>query len=275
MLELSRMLTQFCASILYNANFFSNLPRKIIPAGKVCVPGFNCAYCPGAIAGCPVGTLQYAFGSGLMRLPFYALASIMLIALLLGRIICGWLCPFGLLQDLLYKIPTPKLMKNSYTAKLTYLKYAVLLGAVILLPLYYFVANEKGLATFCEYLCPNGLFSGLFMVATGTGFGFGYALINSTKVLIAFLFVGGAIFIYRAFCRFFCPLGAFYALFSKISIYAICVDKEQCIGCNACIRNCLLDVKHIGDSECIACGKCKSHCPTNCIYFGCRYSKTK
>lgn len=267
--SLKRHLTQICATILYNGNFFGL--GKIVRANKVCVPGLNCAYCPGAIAGCPLGTLQNLFTTGLTRIPFYMLASILLIALLLGRIICGWLCPFGLLEDLLYKIPTPKISKNKYTGYLSYLKYFIFAVAVVIVPLYFYYTKNRAFPAFCEELCPNGLLNGLLMIFTGTGSGFGYALVSDVKLVIAIAILLGSVFIFRLFCRFICPLGAFYSVFNKLSVFAMRIDEDKCIGCNACKRACLMDCKTVGDGECIACGKCAKACPVKAIKLASRY----
>lgn len=273
-LQIKRHLTQFCAAILYNSKFFSSNATSFIRADKVCVPGLNCQYCPGAVAGCPLGTLQSIFGGGFLRLPFYMLASIVLFALLLGRIICGWLCPFGFFFDLLYKIPSPKLKKNSLTAKLCYVKYLIFAIAVVLIPLYMFYSKGMTFPAFCEELCPNGLLNAVFMMVTNTGFAFLY---SNTKLIIALAIISASIVIYRPFCRFICPLGAFYAVFNKLSIFAIQIDESKCIGCNACQRTCLMDCQKVGDTECIACGKCKAVCPTKAINIGIRscYCSTK
>lgn len=214
------------------------------------------------------------FSGGLLRLPFYVIASILLFALLLGRIICGWLCPFGLFFDLLYKLPSPKLKKNALTAKLTYIKYFIFAIFVVLMPGYMFFSKGITFPAFCEELCPNGLLNSLLMMVTNTGFPFLY---NDTKLVIALALIIASIFIFRPFCRFFCPLGAFYAIFNKLSIFAIQIDENKCIGCNACQRACLMDCNKVGDTECISCGKCNGVCPTNAISLGVRncYCSTK
>lgn len=259
-LQIKRHLIQFCAAVLYNGKFFGS--NSFFRADRACVPGLNCQYCPGAIAGCPLGALQSIFGSGLRNIPFYMLASIILVALLLGRIICGWLCPFGFFFDLLYKIPGSKLKKNDFTAKLSYLKYAVLAVTVVIVPLYMFHSKGITFPAFCEELCPNGLLTALFMNITHTGFGFLY---SDAKLVLALALIIASVVMFRPFCRFLCPLGAFYGLFNKLSVFAMRIDESKCIGCNACQRACLMDCNKVGDRECIACGKCKAVCPTKAI----------
>lgn len=71
---------------------------------KLCVPGLNCYSCPGAIVSCPIGSLQAVLGSRNFKFSFYIIGFVMIIGYFIGRFVCGWLCPFGLVQDLLYKI---------------------------------------------------------------------------------------------------------------------------------------------------------------------------
>jgi hypothetical protein len=110
-----RRVIQTLSLLLYNAdagNFRTGAVSKS-PLKNVCVPGLNCYSCPGAVASCPLGALQTALAEG--RLPFLAAGLILLSGLTLGRTVCGFLCPFGLLQELLYRIPSPKLPKSAGT----------------------------------------------------------------------------------------------------------------------------------------------------------------
>ena len=67
----------------------------------VCVPGLNCYSCPGALGSCPIGALQAVLGSRKFQISFYVLGFLMMVGAICGRFVCGWLCPFGLVQDLL------------------------------------------------------------------------------------------------------------------------------------------------------------------------------
>ena len=78
----------------------------------VCVPGLNCYSCPGALGSCPIGSLQAVLDSGKFRVSCYVFGFLTLFGALLGRFVCGWLCPFGLVQDLLHKIPLFRKKKN-------------------------------------------------------------------------------------------------------------------------------------------------------------------
>ena len=85
------------------------------------------------------------------------------------------------------------------------------------------------------------------------------------KVLVLLLFLVSTCFVYRSFCRFFCPLGAVYSLFSRISILGIEVDEGKCTHCGQCVRQCRMDMKAVGDRECIQCGECKQVCHVGAI----------
>lgn len=129
-------------------------------AGKtVCVPGLNCYSCPAASGACPIGAFQAVVGSSKFSFSYYITGFLILLGVLLGRFICGFLCPFGWFQELLHKIPTKKLSTKKLRP-LTYLKYAVLLVMVLLLPA--FLVNDVGMGDpfFCKYLCPQGVLEG-------------------------------------------------------------------------------------------------------------------
>ena len=120
----TRRLAQLYCALLYNANLKGFAQGKIYSGNvkMVCVPGLNCYSCPGAVGACPLGALQNAVASSGTRAGTYVLGILLLFGVLLGRTICGWLCPFGMLQELLFKIPTLKLRKNRFTRLLSYLK---------------------------------------------------------------------------------------------------------------------------------------------------------
>ena len=125
---MKRRLIQLCAALLYNLNL-KGFAEASIYKGKskgLCVPGLNCYSCPGAVGSCPLGTLQNALSAMDRKLPFYILGVLLLFGVTMGRTICGFLCPFGLVQELLYRIPVPKIKKNRVTQELSKVKYVIL-----------------------------------------------------------------------------------------------------------------------------------------------------
>ena len=143
-----RKLIQICTALLYNGNFAGFTDGNIWKGSSknICLPGLNCYSCPGALGACPLGSLQSSLSGVFLRIPFYVLGFILLFALIFARLICGWGCPFGLVQELLYKIPTPKLQRNRFTYLLSYLKYFIALIFLIILPLafYHFTVSGGG-----------------------------------------------------------------------------------------------------------------------------------
>ncbi len=259
-----RKIIQVYAALLYNANIKGFFNGQIYqgPTKNLCVPGLNCYSCPGAIAACPLGSLQNALSASDTRLPAYIFGIIILFGMTLGRMICGWLCPIGLGQELLYKIKTPKLKKSKVTRVLSYFKYVVLLVLVVIVPLVFAVPG------FCEYICPAGtLEGGVGLLGNSANEGLLRILgpLFSWKFTLLVLIIVASIFIYRSFCRFLCPLGAIYGFFSKIALLGVKLDKNKCTDCGLCVTACKMDIKHVGDHECIQCGECIAVCPAKAI----------
>ena len=266
-----RRLIQLYAALLTNANIKGFATGTIYrgEAKNACVPGLNCYSCPGAAASCPLGALQNSLAESRARTPYYIFGILMLYGLLLGRAICGFLCPFGLIQDLLHKIPTPKLKKGRVTRVLSYLKYVILVVFVFIFPLIY-AFRDFPLPAFCKYICPAGTLGGamglLANEANSALFGMLGPLFTWKFVLLISVSVA-VIFVYRAFCRFLCPLGALYGLFNRFSLLGIKLDRPKCVDCGRCQAHCKMDIRRVGDAECISCGECIAVCPTQAISY--------
>ncbi len=270
-LPTQRRLIQLYAALLYNAHVKGFIKGNIYTGNSkmLCVPGLNCYSCPGAVGACPLGALQNAVASSGNRAPFYVLGILMLYGLLFGRTICGFLCPVGLLQELLHKLPTPKLHKGRYTRILSYLKYIILVVFVIAIPLWY-AAQTLPVPAFCKYICPAGTFEGAVGLLANPVNADKFSMLGSLftqKFLILLIITGVCIFVYRAFCRFLCPLGAIYGMFAKLALVGVKVDMPKCVDCGRCVSKCKMDVRHVGDHECIHCGECIDVCPTKAISF--------
>lgn len=266
-----RRIIQLYAALLTNANLkgFGNGKIYQGPVKNICAPGLNCYSCPAASASCPLGALQNALAGSNARLPHYMLGILLLFGILFGRWICGFLCPFGLLQDLLHKIKTPKIKKNRFTRILSYLKYIILAVFVIAMPLIY-AGQSFPLPGFCKYICPSGTLLGAGGLLANEANSNMFSMLGplfTWKFCLLVVFIAGAVFIYRFFCRFFCPLGAIYGLFNRIAILGIKLDKPKCTDCGLCIGTCEMDIRHVGDHECISCGKCVNVCPTGAISY--------
>ena len=268
-----RRLIQVYAALLYNAHAKGFIQGDIYtgPIKNLCVPGLNCYSCPGAIGACPLGALQNALAATGSRAPWYVLGILLLFGLTLGRTICGWLCPMGLIQELLHKIPTPKLKKSRITRALSYLKYGVLIVFALALPLIY-AARRVPLPAFCKYICPAGTLEGAVGLLANPANADKLSMLGvlfTRKLVILIVILAACVFIYRAFCRFLCPLGAIYGLFARVALIGVRVDAGKCTGCGRCVARCGMDIRSVGDHECIHCGACAAECPTQAISLKC------
>lgn len=271
---------QAAATLLANIHI-PNLFKGKIYQGNVktmCVPGLNCYSCPAATGACPIGAFQAVVGSSKFKFTYYITGFFILLGVLLGRFICGFLCPFGWFQDLLHKIPGKK-FSTAKLKPLRYLKYVILVVFVILLPA--FVTNSLGMGDpfFCKYICPQGVLEGAIPLAlANSGIRAALGHLFTFKFTILALFIILSILFYRPFCKWICPLGAIYSLFNKVSFLKIQVDHEKCVGCQKCSRVCKMDVNVVdtpNHPECIRCGECMKACPTDAICYHYGFSNKK
>ena len=268
---------QLYFALLFNANIKGFINIAGLENGKiyqgqtknVCIPGLNCYSCPGAVGACPLGSLQNAMAAKNHGTIYYVCGTLLLYCILFGRMICGWMCPFGFIQELLHKIKTPKIKKSPVTRVLSYFKYVVLVFFVLIVPLLY-AFHETPLPAFCKYICPAGtLLGGIGLLSNPFNAGELARLgpLFTWKFLLMVSILVGCVFIFRLFCRFICPLGALYGLFNKFSVFGIQVDDHKCTNCGLCTAKCKVDIKTVGDRECISCGDCVSVCPSKAISF--------
>ena len=271
---------QAAATLLTNIHIPNLLKGKIYQGNvkTMCVPGLNCYSCPAATGACPIGAFQAVVGSSKFKFTYYITGFFILLGVLLGRFICGFLCPFGWFQDLLHKIPGKKL-STAKLKPLRYLKYVILVVFVILLPA--FVTNSLGMGDpfFCKYICPQGVLEGAIPLAlANSGIRAALGHLFTFKFTVLALFIILSILFYRPFCKWICPLGAIYSLFNKVSFLKIQVDHEKCVGCQKCSRVCKMDVNVVdtpNHPECIRCGECMKACPTDAICYHYGFSTKK
>ena len=261
---------------LLTNSFFEGFKTGKIYGGKwkqLCVPGMNCYSCPGAKGSCPIGALQAVIGSPKFKFSYYIVGFLFFVGALIGRGVCGYLCPFGLVQDLLHKIPFVKKIETFKGDKaLRKAKYLILLVFVILLPLFLVDIIGQGAPYFCKLICRVGMMEGgiplvLMNKSMRGAIGFLYAWKGLILILTIFL----SIVIYRPFCKYICPLGAIYSLFNSVSLFRYTLDHQKCIHCGRCKAVCEMQcdpVKNCNDLECIRCGKCKNACPVDAIACG-------
>lgn len=272
---MKRRIIQILSAIATNG-YVQGFLQSTIYQGKakvVCVPGLNCYSCPGALGACPIGSLQGSLGRQGQHFSLYVLGFLLGFGILFGRLICGFLCPFGFIQDLLFKIKTKKIkIKEKFDSKLRYIKYIILIVFVVLLPI--FLVGDYGISSpyFCKLICPAGtLEAGIPLLLGNESLRMLAGWLFSWKMLLLIIVIVMSVFIYRFFCKYMCPLGAIYALFNKISFYKLTIDEDKCTHCLACHRACNMNVKvteNPNSAECIRCGDCKDACPTDAISLG-------
>jgi ferredoxin len=262
-----RRVIQVLATLLTNAYWLFPFTGGAMYAGRlksVCTPGLNCYSCPAAVAACPLGAIQNSMANLRINLDagnaffgLYVIGFLGMIGSLVGRMPCGWLCPFGFFQELVHKIPSPSF---EIPRPLTYVKYVLLGLFVILLPL--FAVDEFGFGQtwFCKFVCPAGtLEAGLPMLGLKPHLKgmIGWVFYNKLAILVVFLVL--MVFVSRPFCRVACPLGAIYALFNKTSAFRMVWNEDNCTHCMACYRDCPMGVKFYENAnyhDCIRCLKC-------------------
>ncbi|MDR3295718.1 MAG: 4Fe-4S binding protein [Clostridiales Family XIII bacterium] len=291
-----RTLVQAAATLLMNLNF-PGFPSGQVYAGdlkRLCVPGLNCYACPGALGSCPIGALQSTLNDPAYRFSFYVTGSLAVFGLLLGRLVCGFLCPFGLLQELLYAIsawvrgrvrkyfpekrpPAASVGLPPVFAALRHVKYVILLLFVILLPLFALDYFGFGSPWFCKYICPSGMVMGALPILTAQeGLRPLLGPTFSLKLLICVGVLVFCLFSHRFFCKYLCPLGAIYGIFNRFSFYTMALDKEKCTSCGRCARSCGMQVNPAArpnSAECIRCGACVRTCPQGALRQGFRIAK--
>lgn len=269
-----RLLVQALFTIVTNGYIKGFLDGKIYQGGlkSVCVPGLNCYSCPGAFGACPLGSLQASLAQKNLHIPFFVTGFLFFVGALLGRFVCGWLCPFGLVQDLLYRIPLFRKQKHlPFHAVLKNLKYAVLLFFVLLFPIFLKGNYGVGVPWFCKYICPSGTLLGAMpLMAVNKELRAAAGMLFQWKVLVLLTIVLLSVKVFRPFCQYVCPLGAIYGFFNSISLVHLEVSEETCVKCGKCQRACPVDIltcSQPNSRECIRCGKCIKSCPKEAIYW--------
>lgn len=244
------------------------------------VPGIWCYSTPSAVLSCPAGSLQAVLASpGVMAaltsgrpdaLALLApLGFIAAVGLAGGRLACGWICPFGFIQDLLYRIPFPGIrIPEGFRP----LKYVMLAFFLVLLPLLFRASPETtGDPWFCKAVCPAGTsLAGWPLVSGDTGgvFRTGFLFAWKSALAVAVLILG--VSVERPFCRYLCPLGAAWGLLGRAAVLRMRVS-DRCTRCGMCGSVCPMGIeiwRRQSSPECIRCMKCLEVCPVKAISHG-------
>jgi ferredoxin-type protein NapH len=225
--------------------------------GGIPCPALNCYACPAAAFACPIGSIQHFVGR--RKIPLYVLGVVALVGALIGRASCGWFCPFGWFQELVYKLPTPKLRLPN---RFNWTRYVALAVLTVVIP---FITREPW---FCK-LCPAGtLEAGIPVVLLDMGVRHLVGALYWIKLGILAAFLAWMSATRRPFCRWMCPLGALWSPFNPVSSFRLEVDQETCIRCDRCQAVCPVDIcvyEDPGSGACIRCLQCVRVCPVDCI----------
>ncbi len=265
-----RFSIQAAAALLQNAHLKGFFTGRIWQGASkgVCVPGLNCYSCPGAVGACPIGSLQSFLAARPIKLPYYVVGLLIFFGALLGRAVCGFLCPFGFLQELLHKIPFPKKLRGFRGERaLRRLKYLILVLLVVL-PLFFALTPF-----FCKYLCPAGTLAGVLLALADAAVRPLLGGLFAWKAAVLLALVVLSLMIWRPFCKYLCPLGAFYGVFNRFALWRGRVDADKCVRCGACAAACRMGVEpteNVNSAECIRCGDCVRACPEKALHIGVR-----
>lgn len=230
-------------------------------------PFLNCQACEMATGACPMGQLQ----QGLMRksVPFLAIGTIVATGALLGRWICGWLCPCGFFSDILDRVS----LRRFKPSHLWRAGGFVALGFAVVASLVFAWSGITGQAPFCSTVCASGKVYGLLPYYATTAAG-EVATLGASGGLPVFVFHAALFALWlllavlisgRVFCRYLCPLGALLGLANRFAFVRITHHAEACNGCGKCTKKCPMDIdladpRFLTQTSCIRCGRCVALC---------------
>jgi len=194
-----------------------------------------------------------------------ALIFFVVLAIIGNKLICGWACPFGALQELIYSLPIFRKVKQW---KAPFGLTNTIRGGlffVVLLFLFGIIGGRKGFVIY-HYLNPFNLFN----------LDFDHWLILVTVIVSLTL----AFFIYRPFCHLICPFGFVSWIAERVSLTRVNIDHEKCTDCGLCTQACPTQAAkgRVSDklfgADCFSCARCLNVCPQGAIRYGSVFSKS-
>ncbi len=175
-----------------------------------------------------------------------------------NKLICGWACPFGALQELIFSIPILKRVKQRQIPFALTNTIRAGLFAVMLLLMFGVIGGRIGMVIY-HYLNPFNLFN------------FDFESISILLTVILALL--GSFVVYRPFCQFICPFGFISWIAERFSIFRVRIDKGKCVQCGACIKACPLEAakgRVYGrklPADCFSCARCLNVCAVDAIAY--------
>ncbi len=185
------------------------------------------------------------------------------LSIVFGRFFCGWMCSFGAMNDLFYYI-SKKLFKFNFVVSeridniLKWLKYLILLFIIIC----FWILGIN----FANELNPWKSFAEIAKLPPAKP-------MFTVGLIFLIIIIIGSMVIERFFCRYLCPLGAIFTLFSKLKITNIYKERSVCGKCRACTATCSMGLAlykedKVKEVDCISCLKCVDICPKNNVNLG-------
>ena len=239
--------------------WYPRMPYLVVLVVAVAVCGFALGKSPNPMEGCVkffkamVGLYPSVMEKASAFVFFIALAIIG------NKLVCGWACPFGAMQELVYSLP---ILRNLKRWKLPFWLSNTIRGAlliVMLLLLFGIVGGRQGFVIY-HALNPFNLFN----------FDFDEWLIPVTIIVSLVL----SLFVYRPFCFLICPFGFLSWLAERLSLARVRIDLAECTKCGACIKACPSDAakdmvqKKLFAADCTSCARCLNVCPHDLIRYG-------
>jgi len=285
-----RIISQFVFFLLFNAVLFG------FEALPLLLPVLQSLGAPSKTVGDAFAAMQYMLYQ--TTFPWLPLASFLIIAVLLGRMLCGWVCPFGFIQDILGYIKRKHTEISPRTHKdMIYIKYGIL-GIVLLISITISVTTLMGigrsyknaLGVFAQApfnaLSPHDTLFAMLPIMTYNAFSAGLSFQDIllgigtlsplfwVRLAILALVIVFVIFTPRSWCKYFCPVGAIMALLNYFSFLGLKRDVVHCTkeSCHSCVEACpmkvpILDLpwEKFTHPECIYCLECVDACKTKAL----------
>ena len=283
-IETVRKIVQFLCFVLFSAAVFGLGPWSIV------LPIVHSLGTPQKTVGDAFTVLQQMLYE--QTFPWLPIASFVLIAVILGRSLCGWVCPFGFVQDLMMYVKKRHMQVSLRTHQsMIYVKY-FFLGATLFvsgtlaasLAMGVGESYERAIGVFApapfNALSPSDtLFAILPRIILKAWYGVAVESLLASPLLWVRLFILGAFlvlaaYVPRSWCRYACPHGALLAILNRFSFLGLKRDPVKCTkdGCRICVEVCPMKIRILElpwekftDPECIYCLKCVDECPTKAI----------
>lgn len=205
-----------------------------------------------------------------MALNFAAIAFVLLLTLVFGRIYCSVICPMGVFQDLVIRVrkllsPKGRKPKRHFVKESRIVRYGVL-ALVIVTALTF---SQLLLTILAPYSAYGRMVRSI--VGLSRGESLAPALLITAAATLVVICVCAWIW-GRGWCNTVCPVGSVLGLVSRFSLFKVSIDQSQCVSCRKCEKGCKsscidIDTHTIDHSRCVDCFDCMDSCPKGGIKF--------